>query len=290
MPPKELTKADVLVFIEMQTGAFTTMQIKEYMDIQTHTAKATLYVIMGRLEKEGYIQQLAPGVYRKRNIQKVKIDWKNANPNAYLSLILPFELHKLCKIYPRSIIIVAGGKNAGKTAFLLKTAALNYGLMPVEFFNSETGPEQLNDRIQCYNNFSDQIDPNKFTVIDYLDCNSEVYRVGEEIDNLFRKTNHCVVIGLQKPPNTISTYKGKTQITERDLAYGGGFSAKRAVLYVSMGMINKSTGKLKIIYAKNPMNPKVNPNNMQWTYNFDDNGYFTNIQPFYETTDADNEV
>jgi hypothetical protein len=114
-------------------------------------------------------------------------------------------------------------------------------------------------------------------VIDYLDTNSEVYLVGSEIDAIFRKlTTGCAIIGLQKPPPSVTYVKGVKQVIDRDLAYGGGFTAKRAVLYISL-----SQHRLKLVYVKTPANPKVNPNNQTWTYDFDETGYFKDIQRYY---------
>jgi len=164
--------------------------------------------------------------------------------------------------------------------------------MPIDFFNSETGAEQLNERFtslnipdpppfntyERYDNFADVIEPDHLSIIDYLDMNSEVYLVGAEIDAIFRKlTTGCAIIGLQKPPATTTYIKGVKKIIDRDLAYGGGFTAKRAVIYISL-----SSHKLKLVYVKTPLDPKVNPNNMQWSYGFDETGYFTNIQRYYE--------
>jgi len=299
MTPKELTQADVLHFLELQTGSFTTNQIKEYLNIQTPKAKNTLYHILSRLE-EKEIQQLSPGLYRKRNSQKILVEWEKANPNQFLDLVLPFDLQKFCKLYPKSIVVVAGSKSAGKTTFLLDTAVKNWYRMPVEVFNSETGPEQLNAKFtalacptpcpfpvyQCYQDFSDQIDPDKLSIIDYLDYNSEVYHVGLEIDNIFRKLNKgCAIIGIQKPLPSISIYKGQKQVLDRDLGYGGTFSIKRAALYISM-----SSHKLKIVDCKTPAQPTINPNGKQWTYKFSDKGLFKDITEYYEVTNEDNNV
>ena len=304
MPLKELTKADVLAYIDGKIGAFSVSEIKEGLGITSLSGKKNVYVHLGRLEIDGIVEKISPGIYRLKNAKKVVMAWGEADLNSNLKINLPFGLDNLCKLYPRSIIIVAGGKNAGKTAFLLDCIARNAGINDLEFFNSETGAEQLKARFnnlgvawpaffptyECYDHFADQYTPDKLGIIDYLDMNSEVYRSGEEIDKLFRVTKNCVIIGMQLPPPSVSLYKGKKQIITRDLAYGGGFTAKRAALYISMHIIAKNQGILKIVYCKTPMNPKVNPNNMQWTYNFDENGLFTNIQPYYEVADEDADV
>ena len=101
--------------------------------------------------------------------------------------------------------------------------------------------------------------------------------VGAEIDAIFRKLKQGVaVIGLQKPPPSVIIIKGIKKVIERDLAYGGGFTAKRAVLYITMG-----SNKLKLLYVKTPKQPKINPNNMTWTFKLEEGIHFTNIQRSY---------
>jgi hypothetical protein len=305
MTPKELTKDDVLTFVKSQDGAFNYQMMMQGIGIISVQAKTNLYKIISRLREEGVIVNIATGTFRKANNEKKLIDWEAADLNNNLHLNLPFNLHTLCKVYPKSIIVVTAGKNGGKTAFAMESVCLNYPLIPTDLFNSETGPEQLKARFEslqiphpapfpvyeCYNNFADQIDPTHLSIIDYMDFNNEVYKVGEEIDNVYRKlTTGAAIIFIQRPPPQVSVYRGKKQITERDLAYGGGFSAKRAILYVSMGMISKLEGHLKIIYCKTPMNPKVNPNNMMFSYKFNENGFFTDIHPYYEVAEDDTNV
>ena len=161
---------------------------------------------------------------------------------------------------------------------------------PIDLFNTETGPEQMHDRFkdlgipidapfkvyERYDNFADVINPAHISVIDYLDLNNEFYLAGAEIDALFRKTSSIVVIGMQIPPPTETIVRGVKKIITRDYAYGGGTTAKRAFIYLSL-----SSHRLKIKHAKKPAQKNTNPANMTWSYEFDDKGQFCNIQPFY---------
>ncbi len=180
----------------------------------------------------------------------------------------------------------------GKTEYLYSFIKLNMGNFPIDLFNSETGPEQMKERFDSlgiippvpfhtyerYDNFADVINPDHITVIDYLDMNSEFYLVGAEIDKIFRKLKKGVaIIGMQKPPPTVIFTKatGQKKVIERDLAYGGGVTEKRASLYITMG-----NNKLKLHRVKTPRQPKVNPNNMTFSFNFSDEGHFENIQRY----------
>jgi len=295
--PKQLTYDVVLQWVSLVTGNFTTRQAWAELNIVTPEGKAYLRVCLNRMADAGAIAKTSvDGTYRRIENEKKPIDWQSADISKTLPIKLPFGIHEVCRIYPKSIIIVAGSKNEGKTSFLLECVKLNMDKFIVDLYNSETGPEQLKERLaplnipepspfnayERYDNFGDIIEADHLSVIDYLDFNSEVYLVGTEIDNIFRKINCAAIIGLQKPPPSVTYVKGVKKVIERDLAYGGGFTAKRAVLYISL-----SSHICKLVYVKTPANPKVKPNNMQWSYEFSDTGYFCNIQRYYGDDQVD---
>ena len=287
--PLPLSQAIVEQWVSLTKGKFHTHEGWNEIGIESPEGKTYFRVILGRIEKNGIIKNLGGGWYRKIDDEAPLIDWQSANPNLTVDLVFPFGEHEFCKIFPKSIIIVAGSKNVGKTAYLYTFISLNMKRFTLDLFNSETSPQQMKERFEPlnipqpapfrtferYDNFADVIHPEHISVIDYLDLNSEVYLVGAEIDAIFRKlTTGCAIIGLQKPPPTkIVTKSGAEKLVERDLAYGGGFTAKRAVLYITMG-----SNRLKLLYVKTPRKSTVNPNNMTFSFDFDDSGYFTNIQ------------
>jgi len=290
--PKELTTSVVKEWLTLVSGIFDVREIWAELNITTAPGKSKLRVILFRFEQEGLLANLGSGKYRKVDNEKRKIDWQSANPENWLPLFLPFDIHDYARIYPKSVIIVAGSKNEGKTSFLLETLQLNVnGCLPIDLYNSETGPEQLKVRLdpmgfpnpapfnvyERYDNFADIIEPEHLSIIDYLDFNSDVYLVGTEIDKIFRKlTKGVAIIGLQKPPPSKTIVKGVEKVIERDLAYGGGFTAKRAALYISL-----SAHKCKLVYVKTPAKAHLKPDNKTWSYEFDQTGCFINIQDYY---------
>jgi len=291
--PKQLTQAIVEEWVSLIKGKFNVRDIWNEVGIESPENKQHLRVILSRLEAKGIISANGGGGnYRRIDTEAAVIEWQQADPNKTVPLEFPFDEHELAKIYPKSIIIVAGSKNAGKTAYLYNFINLNMFQFEIDLFNSETSPEQMHERFtpleipkpapftvyERYDNFADVVHPDHVSVIDYLDLNSEVYLVGTEIDAIFRKLrNGVAIIGLQKPPPTITYVKGVKKLVDRDLAYGGGFTAKRAILYITMG-----DNKLKLLYVKTPRTPKVNPNNMTFTYTIGEDGiHFENIQRYY---------
>ena len=184
--PKQLSPSVVLEYLEFVNGTFTRKQLQEDLTVITAEGKGNLRVILHRLVTSGVIAKTSlDGSYRKIDNEKKAIDWQSADPDDWLPILLPFDLHSVAKIYPKSIIIVAGSKNEGKTSFLLETLRLNVNAdMPVDLYNSETGPEQLKMRLEPFNftnpapfkayerydNFADVIEPDHLSIIDYLDC------------------------------------------------------------------------------------------------------------------------
>lgn len=288
---ERITQSIVEQWLTLVSGTFRVSDIWEEIGIQTPENKKHLRTILNRIEDTGLIVKAGYRLYRKVDQETRLIDWQSADPDKTVPLQLPFDIHEYCKIYPKSIIIVTANKNEGKTAFLYESIKLNMDKFIIDLYNTETGPEQMKERFaplnipepapfnvyERYDSFADVIHPEHLSIIDYLDFNSEVYLVGAEIDAIFRKkTTGVAIIAIQKPPPVITYVKGKRTVYSRDLAYGGGFSAKRAVLYITMG-----ENKLKLLYVKTPRNPKINPNNMQWSYAFNGNGYFCNIQRYF---------
>jgi len=290
--PQPLSQAVIEEWISLIKGKFNVRDIWSEVGIESPEGKHHLRTILNRLEAKGVIAANGGGAYRRLDNEAPVIEWQQADPGNVVPLRFPFGEHDLAKVYPKSIIIIAGSKNAGKTAYMYNFIKQNMGSFSIDLFNSETSPEQMLERFaplnipvpapfmvyERYDNFADVIHPDHISVIDYLDLNSEVYLVGAEIDAIFRKLKKGVaIIGLQKPPPSVTYFKGVKKVIERDLAYGAGFTAKRAVLYITM-----SESKLKLLYVKSPKQPKINPNNMTFSFNVGEDGiHFENIQRYY---------
>lgn len=278
-------------YISLTQGYFSVTDCDRELQCVTRQEKANRRQILHRLVEANTLERHRDknGWYRKLETELEETDWQSAS-DKIVALKFPFGLEEYAKIYPKSIVIVTGGKNQGKTAFLLNVVINNMNDFPLDLFNSETGREQLKKKFdnfgieipnpppfktyQRYDNFADVIDENRISVIDYMDVGSETIRVGDEIEGIFRKLKTGVaIIGLQKPPGSTVFVKGVKKYIERDLAYGGSFSSKRAILYVSI-----SEHKLKLLYVKEPAKAGVNPNNMQWSFKISKGVEFTDIK------------
>jgi len=274
-------------------GRFSNNQLDSELDITTPKEKDVRRQVIKSLCDAGKIKRIAnlTGTYRVIDTEKRRQDWQKADPSNVVDLKFPFELEKYVKIFPKSIIIVAGAKDECKTLFLYDFVLKNmYHPLGIDLYNSETGPEQMKERFdnfdielpnpapfqvfERYDNFSDCIDPDRISVIDYLDMDSEVYMVGAEINHIFQVLRGVAVIAIQKPPDTVTYFKGVKKVIKRDLGYGGAFSAKRAVLYLSLD--NRT---LKVVYAKNRANPTIDPKGLMFSFSVNNTGTkFLNIQ------------
>ena len=281
------------------TGRITYNFVDRELDITTPAEKALRRRVFKDLYEGKEIRRddKLTGVYWRIDTEAPIIDWQSADPKNVINLKFPFGLEKYVKIFPKSIIILAGEKESCKTQYLYEFTLMNmYHPLGIDLYNSETGKEQMKERLdnfnyeiptpapfrvfERYDNFADIIDPNRISVIDYLDLTKDVYLVGEEIDRIFRKKSGGVaVIGIQIPPPTKTMVRGIEKWVHRDLGYGAGASAKRAILYLTLWSTGAKTKLLKIKHCKTRADPKVDPNNMQWTFSVNGTGTkFLNIQ------------
>jgi hypothetical protein len=249
-----------------------------------------LRVIFQRMRKKGLVEAVGgkDGIYRWVADHAKPLDWQSCQEHADSGLLLPFDLRKYVFIYPDSTIIVAGSKSSGKTGFLYRVIGMNMsrdGFKVVLLTNLEGGVWMLRDRfnamdieipnpapfkvIPVYENFHDYIkEANTIYIIDYIDApeGTDFYLIGaqvKKVDQKLQGLNSVAVIGLQKPEG-------------RDIAFGGEQTLKVAALYIAL-----DSGKLKIKDAKVPANKKVHPKNMQFTFQYEDEGTrFTDILPW----------
>lgn len=273
----ELSKGIILEWVDLTVGWWDVTRLDKELDIVSPQGKATRRTIVYRLVKDGYLEKhkYKEGSHRRVEAQAPELDWQSADSSAVLDLRFPFGIEDYVKIFPKSIIVVAGASNAGKTAMLYNFILMNMERHLIDLYNSETSPEQMKERFENfeqeipspapwrtferYDCFADIIDPNRVSVIDYIDFNNEVYRVGEELEMIFRKLNKGVCIAAIQKKRDTTDYKGKK--IHYELGYGSDMSIKKASLYLSM-----DTGKIKIIKAKSWADHTKNPSGLEWGF------------------------
>ncbi len=219
--------------------------------------------ILRRLKAKGVIRPYGnkEGWYIRVDDRAEEIDFLNASTDAF-NISWPFQIEHYVKTHPKNIIIVAGSPNAGKTAFLLNTVAMNMQRQKVNWFSSEMGPIELKERLSKFDtpladfkkvkwlerssNFADVIRPDEINIIDFLEMTTEFYQVAGYIKDIFDKlTTGIAIIAIQKNPGVA-------------LGLGGARSLEKARLYLTM-----DAGKLKIEKGKNWADPTKNPNGLE---------------------------
>lgn len=289
---KELTVNLVETWIkEVATGDFHYTKILDGNIKKEAYAKLREYV--ARCCKKGLCEPSGKrdGVYRRIEELPQPVDWQSANPKMDFPIDLPFDLRRYVWIDMDTEIAVAGSKDSGKTGFLMRTVAMNmYNINTIFLSNMEGGVNQIKRRFDAmdieiptpapfkmysvFDHFHDAMkESDTLYVIDYIDVpeSGEFFLIPVYMSKIQAKLkNSCAVIGLQKRVNS-------------NWAYGGEQTLKKAALYLSM-----DKGKIKIVSAKVPAIPTLNPTNMQWSYRLTNEGTkFIDITPLKTAEEID---
>jgi hypothetical protein len=142
-----------------------------------------------------------------------------------LDWLAPLGLQRLCKLYPKSVVLVAGVANMGKSAFAMEMVRGNKHLFPgrkIRFQTTEAGDVEIKSRLLKYpqdfsplrwwidnvefidrsENWVDVIDPDGLNVVDYVSDYKEAYMVPYYIKQIHDKLKHGIaVLVVQKDPN-----------------------------------------------------------------------------------------
>lgn len=236
------------------------------LDLKTPNERAMCRMAFKRLVEKGVIE-LVPnhaGMYRPVNQFIEPLDFLNADTTPF-PVKFPLGVHELVSVYKKSLIVLAGEPNAGKTAFLLNTARKNMDMAPF-YFSSEMGAAELQIRLKKFpfpleswlkvhfyyksSDFPKVINPNGLNIIDYLEVAKDFYEIGGMLTDIFNALKDGIaIVAIQKPPG-------------RDVGVGGARTLDKARLYMAI-----EPGILKIVKGKIWRNEVVNPNGMwvKWT-------------------------
>ena len=244
---------EVKEWVLSTNGEFSTADCRRDLNITGREDCKNMSKAFENLTKEGLIERFGKknGIFRMVEDQCKVMDWIDVNCD-YKDLWLPLGLGEICGIQPGNILVFAGAKDSGKTAFLMNCAKENRYNYKIHYFNSEMGPTEFKMRAFLFNeplstwkdvsvyerseNFHDVIKPGEgnLNIIDFLEVVDEFWKVAANIQKIHQKLNGALcIIGLQKNPHV-------------DLGRGGAFSIEKARLYISMDY-----GKAKIVSCKN---------------------------------------
>ena len=266
---------ELLAWIQVTTGNFHVTSSYNECQIVTKTEKAAARKAFSRFVSDGILERIGQkdGFYCLKQTFAEDIDFMNADTTPF-DVKWPLDVHDLVEVYRKSIVIVAGETNAGKTAYCLNIAKKNRDKHNILYLLSEGDPAELKIRLSKFNEplenwsnvkfrqirggkLSKLIDPNGFNIIDYLEMHKDFFEVSGVIDDIYQKLDKGIaVIAIQKP-------KG------RDEAVGGRGTLDKARLYLSI-----EPNKIKIVKGKIWKYDTINPNNMFCTWNLGGGCYF----------------
>lgn len=243
---------------------------------KSRAAKRYRWQVLEEYVKKGIAVKKATGKYLILNGELEEVDWQSADTKNVMEVAWPLELERFIKTYHKTVAIIAGDPSSGKTAFCdnFVIRNMNHPAGIVMFSNDMTAEEvaerMINSGVsipnpapfriwQAYSDFQlhKEFRPDGINVIDYLDLNSEVYLIGEEIEKVYRKLNRgMALIAIQKKPG-------------QKIGIGGVFSLKRPKIYFSLGVVTDSGElyhKLTIEKCRGRVTPKVNPRGMEFKF------------------------
>lgn len=247
---------EVKEWIDVTSGYWNVTECNQALQCVTKEEKAAVRVAVHRLHKSGLIERHGNrnGCYRRVENDADPVDFLNA-PTEEFPIKWPFELEEQSIIYPGNIIVVAGAKSAGKTAFLLNVVRENMYRHEIDYLNSEMGDTEFRKRLEFFDiplnkwrfnayhrasNFADLITAEKkIFIVDFLEVTTDFWKVAQYIQEIHKKLKDGIcIIALQKSDN-------------KDMGRGGDFSKEKSRLYLSLDYLKEEkVNQIKIVDAK----------------------------------------
>jgi len=251
---------EVNEYIKISNGSFGIVDCYNDLMAKTKEERAAIRRSLSRLCQAGVLERVGTkdGVYRKYATEVITKTKFISGVVPEFPIILPIDLNVLCKVHGKNIIIVAGTKSSGKTAFLMKIALENQARIPVVYLNSEMGDEEYTSRmkcfgvssaeeiqyetIECHANFHDHISgEKKLYIVDFMEVHDKFYEVAGAIRLIHEKLKDGIcIIAIQKAEKAV-------------LGRGAEFSMEKSRLYLNMDYLpEKKCSRITIADAKMP--------------------------------------
>jgi hypothetical protein len=272
-------KDEIEGWISVTEGDFTVTECDKELEIVTKRDKDNRRQIFHRLLNTVIERVHGKNVmYRRKNVDCEDLDFLNADTTPF-DIRFPLGVHELVNIYKKSLVVIAGAPNAGKTAYCLNLAKKNMERQNVTYFSSEMGAAELKIRLQKFpgdirdwtkikfkyrsGNFTDVIDPDGLNIIDYLEVSKDFFEIGGMMTDIFNSLREGVaVVAIQKP-------KG------RETGIGGERTLDKARLYLTL-----DSNVLRIVKGKLWATDSVNPNGMNINFSLGGGANFKNQGPW----------
>lgn len=252
-------------FIEESVGNFSLDDVCRQFRIFDRKNRQAISKVLSRRVEEGEIKRESNrnAIFRRIERGVDIVDWENAGGET-IEFNCPLGSDRYAKLYKKSIVVIGGCKDAGKTAYALNSAIMNIkNFKQVRYVTSEMGPDELKGRLQAFNfpvehwravefierhrDFADVVLPDGLTVIDFLDLTEEFYLVIKYMKEIYDELNSGIaVVCLQKDPG-------------KDFSRGGPGSEDKARLAIHLKQDypgNEAKINVGKIHAQEGINPK----------------------------------
>jgi len=224
---EKTVKDQVDQWISESEGWFFYQDVCRDLNIQKESEKNLLRPHFSRLVQRGILERGdRNGKFRRIIVEEEDLIILDEVPT-HLPIKWPCGVQEYCQTFQKSLVVIAGSQNAGKTAYALNAAYLNRD-WPTDlfFYSSEMGEEELTVRISYSKyplqewrkikfkklsmNFSKMIRPNAFNIIDFLECpDGEFYRMGSLLKEIYDALgNGIALVCLQKHPKSDTAWGG----------------------------------------------------------------------------------
>lgn len=239
-------------WVEGQAGTFATDKMFFDLGFVDSQTKKSARNALTRMAKAGELNKTAwADKFRIPDRDLDPIDFMKAS-DGEIPFKWPLGVGQHYRLLPKTVSVLAGEQNAGKTAFLLALSGMNLKEHEIHYFSSEMGPEEFKKRLQEFqpeiplkewtkhnffpherdSNFADVIKPDAINIVDYLEVDGsegrEFWRVGGMLKDIRDRLNKGVaIVALQKNPDT----KKKES---HNLGLGGYRGMEKPRLYMSM--------------------------------------------------------
>lgn len=255
---------EVWHWIEQQDNYWNVSDCYHDLGFVTTSNKAAARVAIGRFKEKNLIvhHHSRAGCYRRLEVVTEPIDFLNVEDTT-VDLKLPLNLRNHFIPMAKNIIQVSGTPDAGKSAFMFNVVEMNMLDFEIDYWSSEMGPPEMRSRLikadrdintwkfnprERSSNFAEVINPNRITIIDYLEIHEEAFRIGRWIKDIFDKLDKGIaIIAIQRKPGQ----------GINNMGVGGLGTLEKPRLVINMG-----PGTAKIIKCKN-WATETNPNGLQ---------------------------
>ena len=241
-------------------GKFSVIECYNELSAIDAKNKTAIRVALSRLVKEKVLERddQKNGIYRLVRQELEPIDFEDA-PTDVLQFKWPLGLEEVVNIFSKNIIVIAGCKDAGKTAFMLNAARMNMDKFKIHYYSSEMGKQELKIRLQEFeeplsafkqiefweraSDFADVIRPDDINIIDFMEVHENHYILGKWLKDIYAKLDKGIaIVAIQKDFGA-------------NLGRGGYATIEKPRMYVNLenGIAEIKVGKN---WAKKDRNPK----------------------------------